>query len=156
MHRIRQILAPVDFSASSRAALQQALHYAERFDAKVEVLHVWEVPHTVRPDLLVWIEGSDGKPVTEIVSEDASRQMDELLAELSPEQHARLHAKLVDGDPVDTIVEMSKSGTYDLIAMGTHGRRGLSHLVIGSVAEKVVRQAACPVLTVRVREDKPK
>jgi nucleotide-binding universal stress UspA family protein len=156
MHRIRKILAPVDFSESSRAALKQALHFAERFDAKVEVLHVWEVPHTVRPDLLVWIEGSDGKPVTEIVSEDASRQMDELLAELSPDDNARVQANLVDGDPVDTIVEMSKSGTYDLISMGTHGRRGLSHLVIGSVAEKVVRQAGCPVLTVRVREDKPK
>jgi nucleotide-binding universal stress UspA family protein len=154
MHRITKILAPVDFSESSRAALDRALVFAESFNAPIEVLHVWEVPQTVRPDLLVWMEGSDGKPVGEIVADEATRQMDEFLARLSPEQRARVKARLVDGDPVDTILELAKSERFDLIVMGTHGRRGLSHLLIGSVAEKVVRQSSCPVLTVRVREEK--
>ena len=154
MYRITKILVPVDFSESSRAALDRALVFAERFEAPVEVLHVWEVPQTVRPDLLVWMEGSDKKPVGEIVADDATRQMDEFLATLAPEQRGRIHARLVDGDPVDTIVEIARTENVDLITMGTHGRRGLSHLLIGSVAEKVVRQAPCPVLTVRVREEK--
>jgi universal stress protein A len=152
MHRISRILAPVDFSPCSRASLSQALKFAERFNAPVQVLNVWEVPHNVRPDLMVWIEGSDGQPVSQIASADAGRQMNAFLADLSPEERARIEVKLEGGDPVDTILQVASEGGFDLIVMGTHGRRGLTHLLIGSVAEKVVRQAACPVLTVRNRE----
>lgn len=156
MHRVTRILAPVDFSECSRASLAHALVFAERFQAPVEVLHVWEVPHNVRPDLMVWIEGGDGKPVSEIASEDAAQQMDAFLGELAPDARARIQVRLVGGDPVDTILEIANSEPFDLIVMGTHGRRGLSHLLLGSVAEKIVRQAPCPVLTVRTHEERPK
>jgi universal stress protein A len=156
MHRISRILAPVDFSPCSRASLAQALQFAERFDAPVRVLNVWEVPHNVRPDLMVWIEGSDGQPVSQIASSDATRQMNAFLADLTPEERARVDVQLTGGDPVDKILEVAGEGGFDLIVIGTHGRRGLTHLLIGSVAEKIVRRATCPVLTVRTREELPK
>ncbi len=156
MHRITRILAPVDFSECSRASLAEALYFGERFKAPVHVLHVWEVPHNVRPDLMVWVEGSDGQPVSQVATNDAAKQMNAFLADLTPEQKGRLQVRLEGGDPVETILETAKKEGIDLIVLGTHGRRGLTHLLIGSVAEKVVRQAGCPVLTVRTREDKPK
>jgi universal stress protein A len=156
MHRISRILAPVDFSRSSRAALAEALLFGERFEAPVHVLHVWEVPHNVRPDLMVWIEGSDGQPVSQIASSDASRQMNAFLADLTPQERQRVEVALEGGDPVDKILEVANHGGFDLIVMGTHGRRGLTHLLLGSVAEKIVRRSTCPVLTVRTREEQAK
>ena len=82
--------------------------------------------------------------------------MDAFLADLPADARARIKVRLEGGDPVDTILSVARSEPFDLLVLGTHGRRGLSHLLIGSVAEKVVRQSTCPVLTVRTREEKSK
>lgn len=151
MHKISSILVPVDFSESARAALEQAVYFAERFDARLEVLHVWEVPAYVRPDLVVWMEGSDEhrKPMADVAEARAEEEMDSLLRELPPEARRRITERLVGGDPVDVILRLSRDEPFDLVVMGTHGRTGLSHLLLGSVAERVVRGSGCPVLTVR-------
>ncbi len=151
MHKISAILVPVDFSDSSLAALEQALLFAERFDARVEVLHVWELPAYVRPDLVVWIAGSEEhrKPMTDVAEARAEEEMDSFLRKVPAGPRARITERLVGGDPVDVILRLSQDEPFDLVVMGTHGRTGLGHLLLGSVAERVVRGAGCPVLTVR-------
>lgn len=151
MHKISAILVPVDFFDSSHAALQQALLFAERFDARVEVLHVWEIPAHVRPDLVVWIEGSEEhrKPMTDMAEARAEDEMDAFLREVPADARRRITERLIGGDPVEVILRLTRDEPFDLVVMGTHGRTGLSHLLLGSVAERVVRGAACPVLTVR-------
>lgn len=146
----------MDFSECSRASLEHAVALSERFSAPVDVLHVWELPNNVRPDLMVWIEGSDAKQVSQIASDDAAKQMDALLATLPPDARTRVTARLEGGDPIEAILRIAHDEPFDLIVMGTHGRRGLSHLLIGSVAEKVVRQAGIPVLTVRAPVERPR
>ena len=149
MLKISKILTPVDYSPCSRAALDHALFFAQRFAAKVDVLHVWDVPPSVRADMMVMSE--DGpQSMQNVLLHGANREMDEFLAGLSAEQRARVAIKVEHGDAVPTIIEVAGRDGYDLVVMGTHGRTGLSQLLMGSVAEKVVRQAPCPVLTVRL------
>lgn len=151
MHKISAILVPVDFSDSSRAALEQALLFAERFDARLEVLHVWEIPAYVRPDLVVWIEGSEEhrKPMRDVAEARAESEMDDFLRQLPEHARDRITERLIGGDPVEVILRLTQDEPFDMVVMGTHGRTGLSHLLLGSVAERVVRGAGCPVLTVR-------
>jgi universal stress protein A len=144
---ISRILAPVDFSDCSRASLEDALVFAERFGAELEVLHVWELPRNVRPDLMVWMEGRDGQNVGDVVRDQAEADLAAFLGTLSGK--AKLSTRVEGGDPVDRIVHRAAEGKFDLLVLGTHGRTGVQHLVMGSVAEKVVRRAPCPVLTVR-------
>lgn len=152
---MNKILVPADYSDASRRALDYALFLAERFDAQVEVLHVWEMPAYVRPDLVLWEEGTEEhrKPLHEVAGQRATREMDEFLRPLTEPARRRITEHLRSGDPIDTILDVASSGSADLIVMGTHGRSGVSHLVLGSVAEKIVRRASCPVLTLRITAD---
>lgn len=135
---IRHILAPTDFSESSKQATDYAFALAQRFGATLSLLHVIEPPvYSIRLYL----------PLEEL--EQHARQE---LARLLPEAEAA-HVevtRLVElGPPYQKIVEMAAAEKVDLIVMATQGRTGLSHLVLGSVAERVVRLALCPVLTLR-------
>jgi universal stress protein A len=152
MLSIKKILTPVDFSSCSRAALDHALVFAERFGAKVDVLHVWDVPPSVRSDMLFVADGNDSEPAESVVSSAAGREMNGFLHGLPADKKGLVHVRMEHGDAVPTILEVAASGGYDLVVMGTHGRTGLSALLMGSVAEKVVRQATCPVMTVRAAE----
>jgi nucleotide-binding universal stress UspA family protein len=78
----------------------------------------------------------------------AQRELEDFLVSLRPVLPSVPHAEIVAGDPATEILERAASGNYDLVAIGTHGRTGLPRLLIGSIAEKVVRAAPCPVLTV--------
>jgi universal stress protein A len=142
MLKISKILTPVDYSPCSRAALDHALFFAERFSAKIDVLHVWDVPPSVNADMMVM---SDEGPqsMSNVLLHGANKEMNHFLGDLTAEH----------GDAVPTIIEVAARDGYDLVVMGTHGRTGLSQLLMGSVAEKVVRQAPCPVLTVRLSDD---
>ena len=142
---IRQILAPTDFSDYSKEAISYALELAQTFGAKLSLLHVVElppypieglVPSTLRGDLL----------------DDLERQASAELAQVLPQaQNAQIEVtrSVVIGSPFRKIIETAEAEHVDLIVMVTHGRTGLSHLMVGSVAERVVRTAPCPVLTIR-------
>jgi universal stress protein A len=155
MLQIARILVPVDFSPASKAALDVALSLAERFDSKVEALHVWELPVYVRPDLMVWKEGSEDhrKPMKDVAQAQASQQMDEFMLAVPAGSRGRITEHLVSGSPVDVILDLVERDNFDLVVMGTHGRTGLSHWLLGSVAERVARGATRPVLTVRAPKD---
>jgi len=146
---IRRILCPVDFSEGAETALAQALFLARGLGAEVEVVHAWETPIVIRPDLVVWTEGSSGVALAEVVKSRADTAMKQLLDKLAPDEHARVEVKILHGPPAETIVGYAREHGHDLIVVASHGRTGLSRWMLGSVAERVVRQAHCPVLTVR-------
>jgi len=143
MANFQRILVPVDFSGPSRAALETAIEIAKRWPgSSVTVLHVYGVP------VYAYVEGTVLPP--QILSEIAGAAQDAVAKLCSEYKDSGVTLKPVSelGTPMD-IVRRAGEEKFDLIVMGTHGRTGLPHIVLGSVAEKVVRNAPCPVLTVR-------
>jgi nucleotide-binding universal stress UspA family protein len=148
---IRRILVATDFSEYSRRAMEYALSLAERMGASIDVLHVWEPPPHLESESLVMVPGDPGTPLESIGLAQAGR----LLNAWSERYHSSavpLRVHLERGPAADTILGVANSG-YDLVVMGTHGRTGLARLFMGSVAQKVVARAACPVLTVHGAEE---
>jgi universal stress protein A len=139
----RKILLPVDFSPCSEAALSYALRLGDIFGSDIDVLHVWE-------PLAPTSEG-DLRDMGLFVATDEGLRLRELLLSLDQARPGRMRAVLEAGDPFRTIVAIATG--YDLIVMGTHGRSGVRQLLSPSVAERVVRSAPCPVLTVRSRHE---
>lgn len=153
MLSIRRLLVPVDFSPSSRAALEYAASLAERFGAELEVLHVWQPPVLYGPGIAeAIIYTPEGKTtLSQFSRTQAGKQLEELISDLHRRASVAAHGRLEMGDPTENILKIAAGG-HDLVVMGTHGRTGLSHMFLGSVAEKVVRRAPCPVMTIRVPE----
>jgi nucleotide-binding universal stress UspA family protein len=147
---IQKILCPVDCSEGSKLALDYALFVAKHVGASVHVLHTWHVAHHIRPDLSVWMEAHGQQPISTIIALEAQAETDRFLAALDPAERNALEAHVLEGEPAATIVGFAAEHRADLIVIGTHGRTGVMHLALGSIAERVVRYAHCPVLTVRV------
>ena len=141
----KKILCPVDFSEPSRYAQRVAAQLAIDNGAELVVAHAWEAPlHPEYSELM--LKNEILAPVLKR-EEDALAAMKKELEDLGPKN---VHAKLLFGVPWHAIVEESrKDPTYDVIVMGTHGRSGIKHVLVGSVAERVARHANCPVLLVR-------
>ena len=141
---LKTIVVPVDFSAHSETAFQMALELARRFRSELYLLHVHQLPAYVYPDGIF--------PLTpEIMAEIEQKIAIELgrLAERVRAAEVRCVQKSVLGVTFVEIVRFARETEADLIVMGTHGRSGLSHALLGSVTEKVLRKAPCPVLAVR-------
>jgi universal stress protein A len=136
----RRLLVPVDFSRPSLAALRHALALASATQARVILLHVLEPLHASRL--------MDVAAVQRALRQAANGQLEKLLIETRKTWPAASR-ELRAGHPVQTIVALARRVQADLIVMGTHGRTGLRRSLIGSVAERVVREAHCPVLVVR-------
>jgi universal stress protein A len=141
----RKILCPTDFSEGSRHALRLAI--GEWPDAHLVLIHVWQPPYVYGPD--------SGIPGSLFI--DTKTMAEEELANWKREAEQQgvrsVSAVLATGAPWNEIVELARrEPSIDLIVMGTHGRTGLKHVLLGSVAEKVVRHAPCPVLAARSRE----
>jgi nucleotide-binding universal stress UspA family protein len=145
MADIQQILVPVDFSAPSEGALDYAAKFATILGASVDVLHVWEVPGFVPPMSMV----IEGMSLLDWAQKNAQEGLDRVVRAAATRGVAIRSARAEPGRPASIIPEVAKTGGYDLIVLGTHGRTGLSRMLLGSVAENVVRHAHCPVLTVR-------
>jgi nucleotide-binding universal stress UspA family protein len=140
----RNICCAVDFSESSRLALEEAADLARRFDARLTLVHVFEAaPATATEGLFTPPE------LIEQMSIELSRKLESWRAEAQRRAERPVGQSLLSGDPATEIVRFARDGEFDLVVAGTRGRTGLRHLLLGSVAEKVVRQAHCPVLVVR-------
>ncbi|MDH5673832.1 MAG: universal stress protein [Myxococcales bacterium] len=151
MSRIQKILCPVDFSAGSAQALQQAVDLARRLGASVQVLHTYEMPRFKVPAGFAAESGEPGEPFDFKKAVDS--ELDEHLSELRQKvdsERVPLSTRLIQGPPAATIVDHASSQGFDLIVMGSHGRSGLDRLLLGSVTERVLRLSRCPVLTVHV------
>ncbi|REG30934.1 nucleotide-binding universal stress UspA family protein [Archangium gephyra] len=149
MNKIQRILVPVDFSETSKRALEYAHQFISRFDAKLDVLHVWRPSEYAGDEMVVLTRSEPELTLSTYLRNHADQQLSAFLENVP-------HSKqmLESGEPAHVIAKVAGEGGYDLIIMGTHGRTGLSHLMMGSVAEKVVRLAPCPVLTFRAPAEK--
>jgi universal stress protein A len=148
MSRYQNILCPIDFSDGSLAALEEALCLAEAFDAKIALLHVWQLPTVAVTDGFIWPHETWPRLGAQLEAA-AQQRMQHLLETIPEARRRRITDRVLCGDAASTILEQAAELATDLIVMGTHGRRGPSRFLMGSVAEKVVRHAPCPVLTVR-------
>ncbi|MEE9605695.1 MAG: universal stress protein [Candidatus Scalindua sp.] len=147
MIKLQKILCPIDFSENSLEALRYAAHTALKENATVYLIHIVDsrvydyggpIYEPVMPAM---------KPVIDQASKD--QLTDKLLEKVPKEIEGRVETVVSFGVPFVEIIKAARDYDIDLIIMGTHGRSGISHMLIGSVAEKVVRKAPCPVLTVR-------
>ena len=153
MSAVTRILVPLDFSQGSRAALRHAGYLAKQLGAKLDVLHVWEPSPVVAPDHLSWLGGGVDTFWVNL-SEDLKKRLAKLVAEEIPDAAEDVTVEVEAGYVANTILRRLKKNGHDLIVMGTHGRTGLSHLVMGSVAERIVRLSPVPVMTVRVPRER--
>ena len=146
---ISRILVATDFSAASDLAIDYARALATQFGASVHLVHVVEDPFvtgTLHPE--VYIASIPGMRAT-LIDDAAAR-----VARLKPIFDAHgvsVTSEVMVGTPASAICDAAVGRRCDLIVMGTHGRSGMAHLLLGSVAEKVIRQASCPVLTLRAQ-----
>ena len=140
----QHVLVPTDFSAYADQALAYAIALAQKLQARLTLLHVFhlsplgvgEMPPAVLTATLQEMETN------------AHQQMQETLARVH-QAGMQADSAIIEGLPFQTILDTAHARGVDLIVMGTHGRTGLTHVLMGSVAEKVVRLAPCPVLVVR-------
>lgn len=150
MKPFRKILVPLDFSAHADHAIEVAADLARRYGASVCLLHTHEPVLYAAPESYLLY---------------SAQQLPVLLAELktrldASEKQARaagateVTSVLLQGIAFVEIVRHAREGGFDLIVMGTHGRTGIAHALLGSVAEKIVRKAPCPVLTVRLPDQR--
>jgi nucleotide-binding universal stress UspA family protein len=142
MFPFHTVLCPIDFSAHSRCAFRLAARLAGESSARLIVLHVNQLlPEPLAPG---------HEPGQRLA------KLRHVLARFNPfDPRIHVEHRLVEGDPAGEIMRAARAAGCDLIVMGTHGRTGLDRLLLGSVAEDVMRKASCPVLTVRGPEAAP-
>ncbi|MBI3328735.1 MAG: universal stress protein [Nitrospinae bacterium] len=142
---IHHMLAPTDFSAYSMQAIDYAFALAQKFGAKLSLLHVIEMPAYPVDGYVPPIQATT---LLEDLDRNARIELANILSKAEG-TNVEVARHVVLGKPYREIVHIAAKENVDLIVMATHGRTGLSHLVMGSVAERVVRLAPCPVLTLR-------
>lgn len=139
--QVQKVLAAIDLGATAQLVLDAAADLAASSGAELTLLHVWHAPHPYT--------ASSGDELAAAVQQDeGTLRMWKETAERRGV--ARVTTQFLAGDPGDEVLRMAKD--YDVIVVGTHGRTGIRHLLMGSVAEKVVRTAPCPVLVVPMGE----
>ena len=147
MLEFKKICCATDFSEPSRIAMLEAAELARRLDAQLELVHVRMPPPTVGTDLLATPIEATGTALAEIEKTMATwRDEAERLVGRA------VRSTVLTGDAAGEIVRLARERAIDLVVVGTHGLRGLRRLVIGSVAERIVREAPCAVVVARRRE----
>jgi len=153
MLNVKTILYPTDFSVTAKQALNHALFLAEQFEAELHMLHA-VVLHESDPRAPErrFPEPSD---ILQNLFEIADSEMSQIIEANQAKTFTLKEAKVKGFSAGQVILDYSKEHDIDLIVMGTHGRRGPARMFLGSVTEEVIRQAYCPVLTLRSRERPP-
>ena len=140
----KKVLCPIDFSDPARAAMNVAVELCRQFGGELTLFHAYQLPGYTLP------EGSI--VATPKMLQDLADQAEAHLAEWRKDAEGMGLAGVATmkgiGEPATEIVELAREGGFDLVVVGTHGRTGIRHALLGSVAERVVRRAGCPVLTV--------
>ena len=145
---IKNILCPVDHSDCSKEALKYAVSFAIKDNSKLYLLHVI--------DICAYDESINAM-TPQIPDDETLAQLKTKLLDCIPEEmrdDMNVEALVVQGIPFVEIISTAKRNDVDMIVLGSHGRTGISHMMMGSVSEKVVRKAPCPVLTVRKSDHK--
>ena len=147
---MKRVLVPVDYSESSLGVLRFAAEIAQRGGGQLTALHVWECMPHAPPDLKV--RGRDGKPrkLEDVIRGNAENEMKHFIAGARLPKDLEVKTLVKSGDASKCVLGEIDSGNYDAIVMGTHGRGGVQHVVLGSVAEKIIRSSNIPVITVPI------
>lgn len=144
MITLKNILVPSDFSECSGQAMRYGLELARKFDATLHLVHVVQDPAT-QP----WATEGFAMPLLEVTEEWLKEAETRLTASVPEADRSRVRVSSLLGAVYPEVLRYAQDEAIDLIVMGTHGRGGVSHLLLGSIAEKMVRRSPCPVLTVR-------
>lgn len=140
----QKILCPVNFSPGSQRALASAARLARAHDSELVVLHAWSLPPAISAEFMYPAE------LVQNLADDAQRGLDAMVADVNKLGVGRVTGRLFEGSASRCIIDAIKGDpAIDLIVIGTHGRTGVRRVLLGSIAEAVVRQASCPVLTIR-------
>ena len=145
---IRRIMIPIDYSENSKLALAYGAELALGFGASLDIVHVWDRPTYLTDAVMVQRPGEAHKPIGELIRENAQHDMKEFLSEVSLPAEVMCSSRLISGEPASALLAELKKGEHDLVVLSTHGRTGIAHLLLGSIAEKLVRLSPVPVLTV--------
>jgi universal stress protein A len=148
--RLKRILWPTDFSELSLLGGRYARGLCERFGADLHIIHV--VPPPLSPDVSLVVPAEVPVTVSEPELVEASRAALDKLVKQHFGSYEKVVTKVFFGNPWPSICNYAKDNEIDLIVITTHGRTGLSHVLIGSTAERIVQHAPCPVLTVKHQE----
>ncbi len=143
--KIKTILVPIDFSSHSEKAMETAVEFAKAFGAEVHLLHAYSLPVGVVGPYDYQIPAN----ILTDMRESAKKRVDEEVSKLA-DSGVPAKGVITEGLPTQAILDTAEQLGADLIVMGTRGLTGLKHVVLGSVAERTIRQATCPVLTVHV------
>ncbi len=147
MADIRTILCPVDFSEGSDYAAEYAVDLAATLGAKIELVHSYQLPMYALPDGALMT----GPDFAATLSDNLQKELDQRAAKLGG-RGVKIDTHLTEGVAHREIERLAQELGADMIIMGTHGRTGIQHMLLGSVAERTVRTASVPVLTVRQPE----
>jgi len=142
---INKVLVPIDFSDYSKSALKYAVNFAKSFNAEIILIYVVE-PVIYPPDFSM---GQIAMPSINTEWDDRAKEELQNLAKSEIVGTANVKTVIKTGKPFVEIIETAREENVDLIIIATHGRSGVEHILFGSTAEKVVRKAPCPVLTLR-------
>ncbi|HIJ94417.1 MAG TPA: universal stress protein [Desulfuromonadales bacterium] len=146
MKNFTKILTAIDFSENSDFAFEYALTMAQKFDAELTIVHVINEPVDLRG---FYVPHISFEQLEKEIEDGAAKMMESFCAtRLSGFTHYK--TAIISGIPYDEITRAAEECGASLIVLGTHGRTGFDHLLFGSTAERVVRSASCPVLTVRL------
>jgi nucleotide-binding universal stress UspA family protein len=140
----KRICCPIDFSDASRAAMEVAVDLSRRFDAELVLLHAYPIPGYTFPDGSVVASPR----MMQELADQAAKHLEEWRREAGGLGAPRVAVATAVGEPAAEIVAYAAEQGVHLLVLGTHGRTGLEHALLGSIAERVVRRARCPVLTV--------
>jgi nucleotide-binding universal stress UspA family protein len=146
MRQFDKILTAIDFSENSDYAFDYALTLAKQFKAELTIMHVINEPIDLRGFYVPHISFEE---LEKDIAEGATKMM-EKFCQTKLGDFTNYKTAIVSGIPYEEIIKKAEETSASLIVLGTHGRTGLDHLIFGSTAERVVRSAACPVLTIRL------
>jgi universal stress protein A len=146
MKPFQKILVPTDFSAHAEDATRVAADLARRYEAALTLIYVYEPLGLGVPDSLIMLTSDQLQQLSAAFEQSLTDARRGAIAAGAP----KVDSRLLQGSPASGIIDFANQGGFDLIVMGTHGRQGVQHFLLGSIAERVVRAAPCPVLTVRL------
>lgn len=144
MREIKKILLPIDFSAASIKILQYAIFVAEKYNAKIFIVNVLKYPYTISG----LPHSKQGDEYEEDMIRYAKKKMASYLEENRDQIPVSFESSILSGHAAERIINYAEVESFDLIIIGTHGHKGLEKMLLGSVAEKVIKLAPCPVLTI--------
>ncbi len=143
-----RFLVPVDYSERCVGALEYALSLAAKLDGQVDVIHIWDRPAYVPETMVVGKPGTEPRSLADMIRENSEAEMVEFLSRVAVPAGVTVTSHLESGEPSSAILATQARTGADWIVLSTHGRTGVRHFLLGSVAEKVVRLSPVPVITV--------